>query len=147
ETYGRDNPWVMSTILGLFPPTSMNSLLGPDDVEAAMNRTYNPEEYEWSQKRLGVDVARFGDDRTVIFPRQGLAAFQPIIMRGERTTNIAARVAAKKIEWGSEMEFVDDSGHWGHGVIDNLFAGGYSPHAFLFEDKAQDARYKNRRAE
>ena len=37
--------------------------------------------YEWAQKRIGVDVARFGDDRTVIWPRQGLCAFQPIEMR------------------------------------------------------------------
>ena len=28
----------------------------------------------WGHKRwFGVDVARFGDDRTVLFPRQGLA--------------------------------------------------------------------------
>lgn len=147
ELYGKDNPWVMATILGLFPPTAMNALLSVDEVEAAMNRHYQEPEFDWAQKRLGIDVARFGDDRSVIFPRQGLAAFHPMVMRGMRTTDIAAKVASKKLEWGSEMEFVDDSGHWGHGVIDNLIAAGYGPMAVLFEGQPINPRYRNKRAE
>jgi len=104
--------------------------------------------YEWAQKRLGVDVARFGDDRSVIFPRQGKASFTPIVMRQQRTTDIAAKVAAKIAEWKSEVTFVDDSGHWGHGVIDNLHAGGYKAIGVLFEDRNTiDPRYANKRAE
>ena len=90
--YGRDNPWVMAHILGQFPPGGLNTLLSPDDVRAAMQRNPDRPTFDWAQKRLGIDVARFGDDRTVIFPRQGLVAFQPQVMRGERTTAIAARV-------------------------------------------------------
>lgn len=145
--YGRDNPWIMFSILGLFPPSAINVLLGPDEVEAAMQRTYKEDIYNWAQKRLGIDVARFGDDRSVIFPRQGLASFMPVVMRHQRTTDIAARVAQAKITWGSEMEFVDDSGHWGHGVIDNLYAAGYAPQAVLFEGQAIDPRYRNKRTE
>lgn len=145
--YGRENPWVMSFILGMFPPSAINVLLGPDEVDEAMNRQYREDAYDWAQKRLGIDVARFGDDRSVIFPRQGLVAFMPVVMRHQRTTDIAARVAQAKVNWGSEMEFVDDSGHWGHGVIDNLLAAGHSPQAVLFEDKAIDPRYFNKRAE
>ena len=147
ELYGRENPWVMAYILGQFPPSSMNTLLSPDEVEEAMHRKYKEDAYNWSQKRLGIDVARFGDDRTVIFPRQGLQAFDPVIMRQVRTTDIAARVAMAKERWGSEMEFVDDSGHWGHGCIDNLYAAGHNPIAVLFEDKAIDPRFRNRRTE
>jgi len=145
--YGRDNPWVMAYILGKFPPSSMNTLLGPEEVEAAMKRTMKEDGFNWSQKRLGIDVARFGDDRTVIFPRQGLMAFRPVVLRQARTTDIAARVAMAKNEWGSEMEFVDDSGHWGHGVIDNLLAAGHSPQAVFFEGKSIDPRYRNKRTE
>lgn len=147
ELYGRDNPWVMAYILGQFPPTSINSLLGPDEVEAAMTRSLRDDQYDFAQKRLGIDVARFGDDRTVIFPRQGLVAFEPVEMRGARTTDIAARVMKAKASWGSEMEFIDDTGHWGHGVIDNLLAAGYSPLGIQFHGPAIDPRYKNRRAE
>jgi phage terminase large subunit len=83
-TYGRENPWVMAQILGHFPPSSLNALLGVDEVEQAMARHIRIDQYDWAQKRLGVDVARFGDDRTVIFPRQGLVAFRPKVMRHKR---------------------------------------------------------------
>lgn len=146
--YGRENPWVMATILGQFPLGGINTLMGPDEVETAMSRTLSEDAYSWAQKRLGVDVARFGDDRSVIFPRQGLMAFTPEIMRKQDTTQIAAAVVSKKIDWRSDREFIDDSGHWGHGVLDNLKAGGYKPTAVLFEDHPfQDQTCKNRRAE
>ncbi len=145
--YGRDNPWVMATILGLFPPGAFNALLTIDEVEASMRRAVKEDTYNWSQKRLGIDVARFGDDRSVIFPRQGLMSYRPVQLRGMRTTDIAARVMQAKAKWGSEMEFVDDTGHWGHGVIDNLIAAGFSPLGIQFHGPALDPRYKNRRAE
>lgn len=147
EKYGKDNPWVLVNVFGKFPPASINTLLGPDEVTAAMNRHLREDAYTWSQKRLGIDVARFGDDRTVVFPRQGLAAFTPVEMRGARTTDIAARVMLAIQRWGAEAQFVDDSGHWGHGVIDNLISAGYSPVPVLFEGKANDPRYGNKRAE
>jgi len=145
--YGRDNPWVMVNILGQFPPSSINSLLGSEEVDLAMRRHLRPDAYEWSQKRLGVDVARFGDDRTVIFPRQGLAAFRPIVMRNARTTAIAARVMAAGQRWGAELTLVDDTGHWGHGVIDNLITANYAAIPVNYAGKAIDPRYKNVRAE
>jgi hypothetical protein len=147
ETFGRDNPWVMAFILGQFPPGSINALLTVDEVEAAMGRHLREDQYNWAQKRLGIDVARFGDDRSVVFPRQGLASLRPTVMRHQRTTDIAAVVAQVKAEWQSEMEFVDDTGHWGHGVIDNLFAAGFAPQGIQFHGPAIDPRYKNRRAE
>lgn len=145
--YGRDNPWVKATILGQFPDASINALLGVEEVEAAMGRHLRTDEYDWAQKRLGVDVARFGDDRTVIFPRQGLASFRPVIMRNARTTDIAARVAMAHAKWGAEQVFVDDTGHWGHGVIDNLLAAGIPSIPLVYHAKALNPRYKNRRAE
>lgn len=145
--YGRDNPWVMSYILGKFPPASINALLGIEDVQAAMKRHLSTDIYDWQQKRLGVDVARFGDDRTVIFPRQGAAAFRPIVMRNARTTEIAARVYRNRMKWGADVVLVDDTGHWGHGVIDNLTTLGQATLGIVFSGKALNPRYKNRRAE
>jgi phage terminase large subunit len=146
-SYGRDNPWVMVNVLGEFPPSSINALLGVEQVEAAMRRHLHVDEYSWAQKRLGVDVARFGDDRTVIFPRQGLASFHPAILRHQRTTEIAARVLLASSRWGAELVLVDDTGHWGHGVIDNLAATSLPVHAINYAGKAIDPRYKNRRVE
>jgi phage terminase large subunit len=147
QTYGRDNPWVMAFILGLFPPGSINTLLGPEEVEKAMNRAYAEDQIAHQQRRLGIDVARFGDDRTVIFPRQGLVAFKPVIMRGARTGDIAARVALAKANWGSEMELVDGTGGYGAGVIDSLLQAGHAPFEVSASGKAVDPRYLNKRAE
>jgi phage terminase large subunit len=147
DTYGRDNPWVKSYILGQFPPASINALLGVEEVEAAMARHYARDVYADSQKRIGVDIARFGDDRTVIFPRQGIAAFRPVIMRVVRTTNIAARVAKGFNDWDAELILIDDTGHWGHGVVDSLITSGYPCIPIIASDPALDRRYKNRRAE
>lgn len=147
ETYGRDNPWVEAYILGKFPKASINSLLSLEEVETAMARRVRPDEYGHMQKRIGVDVARFGDDRTVLFPRQGLRAFRPVVMRHQRTTNMAARIAHGREKWGAELVLVDDSGHWGHGLIDNLITAGISALPIFYEANAINRRYKNRRAE
>jgi phage terminase large subunit len=148
--YGRENPWVMAYILGQFPPGSINALLSVDDVEKAMNLHARIETYDWAQKRLGTDVARFGDDRTVIFPRQGKVAFQPDVMRHERNSavsvNIATRVMVKKQSWNSELEFFDDSVGWAHGAIDVMRAAGHSPNAINFGGPSPDPRYFNMRS-
>jgi hypothetical protein len=99
KEYGRDNPWVMSFILGKFPPQSVNSLLGPDEVDLAMRRRLRPEAYSWSQKRLGVDCARFGDDRTCIYPRQGLFVGHPIELR-KRAATRSPRASGREDEVG-----------------------------------------------
>lgn len=150
--YGRDNPWVKSYILGQFPPASINALFSIEDIEAAQDRVVTPAQYQHMQKRLGVDVARFGDDLTVGFPRQGLWASKPFTMRNVRTTSIAARVMEVERRWnkmgpGEVLVLVDDTGHWGHGVIDNLLTAGRSAIPIVYSDKAIDPRYRNRRAE
>jgi len=145
--YGRSNPWVMATILGLFPESGFNTLMSLEEVEVSMVRRAEGDAVTSAQKRLGVDVARFGDDRTVIFPRQGIAAFKPVEMRGARTNEIAARVAQAKSKWGSEVEFIDGTGGFGGGVVDQLIQAGHSPIEVAFSGKALDARYHNKRAE
>jgi hypothetical protein len=148
ELFGRNNPWVKVNVFAEFPETEFNALLSEDEVMNAMKRQLKEEDYSWAQKRLGIDVARFGDDRTVILKRQGLnASWNPDIMRGARTTDISGRVLKTIGEWGSELELVDDTGHWGHGVIDNLIAVGRPAQGVQFHAPALDPRYNNRRTE
>lgn len=144
---GRDNAWVKYAILGEFPPGSLNALLGVEEVEAAMKRHLPEDAYDFQQKRLGVDVARFGDDATVIFPRQGRAAFKFVTLRNARSQDIAGRVAKAKKDWGSELEFVDGTGGYGSGVIDMLQLGGHAPFEVQFSGKADDPRFYNKRTE
>lgn len=147
EQYGRNDPWVQSYILGRFPDSGINTLLTVDEVEDAMSRHLQITDYDFAQKRLGVDVARFGDDSTIIFPRQGLRAFNFVEMRGAASPEVAARIALAKARWNSEMEFIDDTGGFGSGVIDSLIQGGHAPLGIHFASKATDPRYFNKRSE
>jgi len=147
NNYGRDNPWVMSYILGKFPPSSINTLLGPEEVEAAMRRHLREDQYSFAQKRLGIDAARFGNDFWCIFPRQGLAAFKFIELRNPRSEEVAARVSFAKAKWGSEIEFFDGTGGFASGAIDAMMQAGHSPMEIHFNGKAMDSRYFNKRSE
>jgi phage terminase large subunit len=151
KKYGRNSPWVKVNVFGEFPEASLNTLLGPNEVTEAMQRHLKWEQYEWAQKRLGIDVARFGDDLTVIFPRQGKASFTPVAMSHPRNSpasvDIAARVTMAKQKWGSEMEFFDDTVGWAHGAVDIMRANKYPVMAIRFEGEAINPRYYNKRAE
>lgn len=147
KTYGRDDPWVMAFILGLFPNSSVDTLFSPDEVEKAMLLDYDPEVYQYAQRRLGVDAARFGDDMNVLFPRQGLVAHMPIEMRKKRANEIVARILKAHLNWPFEREFVDGTGGYGAGIVDGLIAAGRSPMEVNFSGSAQDPRYGNTRAE
>ncbi len=154
KMYGRDNPWIKATILGEFPPQGFNALLALDDVEKAMRRNLTPDVYERVQKRIGIDVARFGDDRTILFPRQGLNAAGPkvIEMRGARSNEISDRAQLAHSNWARKgtsdiMILVDGTGGYGSGVIDSLLMAGLSPQDIQFAGKASDSRFANKRAE
>lgn len=58
---GEDSPFWQSRVLGRFPKSSTNSLITIDEIDAACGPTGVED-----VARIGVDVARFGDDKTVL---------------------------------------------------------------------------------
>lgn len=151
--YGRDNPWVMVNILGKFPPQSLNALIGPDEVRESMSRLYTPHDIRASSKVLGVDVAREGDDQSIIVPRRGLQMFN---MKKFRNVDGLQGAAHANREWsnfigeGEEADacFVDATGGFGYTWIDQLRVLGRQPIPVQFSGEAhQKERYYNKRAE
>lgn len=147
DTYGRDNPYVMVNILGQFPPVAFNALIGPDEVEAAMRRSYRESDYSAHARILGVDVARSGKAKSVIFPRQGLQAFNPLIYRNIDSNQGATYVSKKWQEWDVDACFVDNTGGFGSGWVDNLNRLGFAPIGVHFNEKSGDPRFFNKRTE
>lgn len=147
EKFGRDNPWVLVNVFGQFPPSSLNALIGPDEVKAAMARDYRPPEFAASSRILGIDVAREGDDSSVIFPRQGLQMFNPMQYRNIDGTQGAGLVARKWQDWQADGCFIDDTGGFGASWIDNLRRLGFSPIGVHFAEKSSSPRYFNKRTE
>lgn len=148
QKYGRDNPWVLVNVFGRFPPASLNALIGPDEVRAAMQRMYRAEDIAHSARVLGVDVAREGDDASVIFPRQGLVAFPPQKYRNVDGNFGAGVVGRKFTDWDADAVFVDNTGGFGSSWIDAGTRLGYSFIPVGFADGAtKNERYFNKRAE
>lgn len=147
DTYGRDNPWVMATILGLFPPVGFNKLLGIDEVEAACKRVYKADAIANAPVVLGGDVARQGDDSTVIIKRQGRQAYTPRVMRIPDTMIIAKEFISEFKTHSADALFVDETGGYGAGVIDAVRSLGFSVTGVMFSSKASNYRYFNKRSE
>lgn len=154
EKYGRDNPWVLINVFGRFPPASLNSLLGPDDVSAAMKRQPSDNDWKALARVLGVDVARFGDDSSVMARRAGSVLFPLEDARNLESLQGAGWVSQRCRDFFVDQSnrrpdavFVDDTGGWGGGWIDQLRAMGYTVTGVGFAGKADDPRYFNKRSE
>jgi hypothetical protein len=147
QTYGRDNPYVLVNILGQFPQAAFNSLIGVDEVEASMKRSYREGDYSSHAKILGIDVARQGGDKSVIFPRQGLQAFTPLIYRNVDGTQGANLASRKWQEFDADACFIDDTGGFGSSWIDNLVRLGFAPIGVHFSEKSANPRFYNKRTE
>ena len=92
DDYGEDSDFVRVRVRGVFPRTSANALLGPEDVEAAIKRVYREGEFEFAAVVFGLDVARQGDDSTVLARRQGKIAYPLRQMRIPDTMLVAGQV-------------------------------------------------------
>ena len=147
QKYGRDNPWVLVNVFGKFPPSSLNALIGPDEVREAMGRHHKETQYEGASRVLGVDVAREGDDKSVIFPRQGIVAFEPLVLRNADSLQGAGTVSRKWADWQANGCFVDNTGGFGAGWIDQLRVLGRDPIGIHFAGKPSSPQFVNKRAE
>lgn len=145
--YGRDNPWVLVNVFGRFPPSSFNALIGPDEIKEAVARRYREVEFRNSPRILGVDVARFGDDSSIIFPRQGLQAFTPLQYRNLDGNDGAEITIRKWNEWDADACFIDNTGGFGASWIDNLSRLGKTPIGIHFSQESSDKQYYNKRTE
>lgn len=129
-----------------FDAGTTDTLISGAEVEAAINRQLHPAEYGSAARILGVDVARQGDDATVLFIRQGLRGFPPIMMKGASTQEVARRVVQCWEEDSIDGICIDGTGGYGAGVIDYLREAGIPCFEINFGQKARDPRFKNMRA-
>lgn len=147
RTYGRDNPWVMATILGLFPPTGFNALLGPDDIDASVARSYRDEDIKDAPVVLGCDVARQGDDQSAVARRRGRVAYPIRPLRIPDTMLLAQQFIRDMQEHQADAVFVDETGGYGAGVVDAMRSMKADPIGVQFGGRASDYRYFNKRSE
>lgn len=129
-----------------FTASAENILIPIDDVLTAVKRNYSSAEIRFAPKILGVDPARFGDDRSVIFRRQGVKAFEPLVLERVDNMTLAARVAEQIESFHPDGVFVDSG--CGGGVIDRLRQLGFCVTEVPFGGVPLRAgQYANKRAE
>lgn len=76
EEYGEDSPIYQVRVLGDFPTSSANQVIGLGHIEGALARWEDTTD-EGVCVDLGVDVARFGDDDSAVTGRRGLKLYSP----------------------------------------------------------------------
>jgi len=129
-----------------FSAAGDDQLIALADTEDAAQRVYQKAHVGFAPVVLGIDPARFGDDRSVVFRRQGKQGFKPIVYRGIDNMDLAARVANLIEEHNPDAVFCDAGA--GSGVIDRLRQLSYDVIEIPFGGKAtKPEQYINRRTE
>ena len=95
---------------GVFPHAGSMQFIASDLVEAAAGREVLLVRDE--PLIMGIDVARFGDDASVIRFRRGRDArtIPPIKLRGADTMQLAARIADESARLKVDAIFIDGGG-------------------------------------
>lgn len=117
--YGDDSDFIRVRVKGEFPRVDSESFISFLAASSAVERIIEPQPGQ--PLILGVDVGRFGDDPSVIYPRRGrdASSFPIDLFHGFDTMQTAARVADSFHRLRADYAFVDGGGVGG-GVVDRL---------------------------
>jgi hypothetical protein len=147
ETYGEDSDFIKVRVRGVFPSAADHQLIPINDVDLCMRTemTFLPEE----PVILGVDIARYGSDQSVLYERQGRVIRTPVRWRGFDSVQSAEKIALEYKSRKADLVIVD-GGNSGGGVVDVLKR--IIPSSKVLEVNFGQASckptvYKNKRAE
>lgn len=128
-----------------FTASGEDQLLSLAEIHDSAKRTLIESEYSYAPKILGIDPARFGDDRSAVVLRQGL--FSRVLINLPKLDNmdLAARIA-EEIDRHEPKAVFCDSGA-GAGIIDRLRMLGHKVIEVAFAGKPMNEIYANKRAE
>lgn len=148
DDWGEDSDFFKVKVRGVFPSAGSVQFIDNDTVNMAARRPVIEDRH--AQLVIGVDVARYGDNSTVIFPRIGNDArsFPFKEYKGLDTVQVVEKVAEtidmfRKLGKGCAGLFVDGGG-LGAGVVDMLRRLGYNPIDVNFGGRAADQRFRFR---
>lgn len=116
--WGIDHPLTVSKILGKFPKAGDKTLIPLDYVEQAQQRVYYPTATD--RKIIGVDVARFGTDSTILTSLHGKKQLGKEEFHLHNTIQVVGEVINMNREMGGVDIIVVDETGLGGGVVDLL---------------------------
>lgn len=154
EAYGDDNDFVRVRVKGEFPRQGLMEFFSAAEIAAARKREVTTVLSD--PLALGVDVARFGANNSVLFPRKGRDA--RVLPRQSYNGLSTIELATKVFEFNSQFRpdgIMIDGGGVGGGVVDNVRASHLFCHEIQFGGKddvggtvwgCAGERYANKRA-
>lgn len=149
DDYGEDHDFVRVRVRGVFPSASSIQFIAQSAVDAAVKRVYTDVEVRGFAKIMSIDVARHGDDQSVITKRQGMKMHPQMKLRIPDTMKLSELVALEIEEWNPDYVLIDATG-MGWAVVDRLRQLGYGKKIIAVqvgEAAADDRKYFNKRAE
>jgi hypothetical protein len=125
DSWGENDPRYLSKVMAEFPQESQSSLFPPHVIADARDEPPAPALH--SILRLGVDVARFGSDQTVVASYSGVTAKVEESWSGTDTVSSAYKVLeiAERLKEERKAPWVEirvDAVGLGAGVVDTLNA-------------------------
>lgn len=125
KAWGEDSDYFKVNVLGEFPSVSSLQLIPTDVILEAQARTPSSQPYE--PLIFALDVARFGDNKSVLARRRGndMKTMPRISWRGLSLVDLAARVSVLIATDQPDAVFIDEGGIGG-GVVDILRSLGHS---------------------
>jgi hypothetical protein len=119
EDHEEDSYFFMTRVRGEFPTAGALQFIDNDSVEQAMVREVQPLPND--PLIVGVDVARFGDDASVIYARRGMDArsIAPIVVRKIAADRLEDMILQFCSQHHVDVIFLDGSGVGG-AVVDHL---------------------------
>lgn len=143
--YGEDSDEARVEVKGEFPRQGDRQFISRELVEEATQRELEKDDY--AGLIMGVDIARYGDDSTVIRFRRGRDArsIKPIKLKSKNNMEVANECAFWIDELNPDAVAIDAGN--GTGVIDRLTEMGYKVHEVWFGSKAEGEEYSDLRTE
>lgn len=125
EDYDEDSDFFRVRVRGVFPRAGSNQFISSELAEKASEREVITD--RGAALTLGVDIARFGDDQTIMRMRCGRdARTYPVIkLRGADTMEVTGHIIQLIRKWKPDAVFVDTTGGLGAGPVDRLKELGY----------------------
>ena len=117
QEWGEQSPLYLARVEGEFPDEAEGTLFRLADLEAAVGREI--EQDENVRITFGVDIARFGDDRSAIATWRGHELLEVSTRRSLDTMEVASWVGSEINRKNPDRVRIDEIGI-GSGVVDRL---------------------------
>lgn len=140
---GEDSDVVRVEIRGMFPKQGERQFISREIADQAIERDI-PED-DWAPLIMGVDVARFGGDSSVVAFRRGRDGISiPMVKMLGKDNMEVANICMELIDKHNPDAVCIDAGN-GTGVIDRLKELGIKVHEVWFGSKSPEPEYADNR--